>query len=58
MEKQFTVDGVSSYASELSQISDAALTDMQKEATGTLTVHVARSWADSESPESMDYLGS
>ena len=58
MEKQFTVEGVSSHASELSQISDAALTDMQKEATDTLTAHVARNWDDSESLESMDYLGS
>lgn len=58
MEKQFTVEGVSSYASELSQISDAALTDMQKEATDTLTAYTARNWADTSSLEGMEYLGS
>ena len=56
-EKQFTVDGVSYYVTELSQIPETALSNMQKEATDSLTAHVARNWMDVESLEGMDYLG-
>ncbi|MDY3691884.1 MAG: hypothetical protein SO072_07925 [Dysosmobacter sp.] len=58
MEKSFTVDGVSRYVSELSQIPDTALTGMQKEATDILAAYIAREWAKTSTLESTTYIGS
>lgn len=57
MEKQFTVEGVAQYASQLSQLSDTALAAMQKEASDALTAHAARNWGDSEKLEGIKSLG-
>lgn len=57
MEKQFTVEGVAQYASQLSQLSDTALAAMQKEASDALTAYAARNWASEESLDGIKNLG-
>lgn len=58
MSKQYTVTGLSTYVTELAQISDEAMKSMQKEAEDGLNAHIAKSWADVEHLEGMKYLGS
>jgi len=56
-EKDFTVEGLSAYATELSQIPDDVLEKMDSHARDTLNAHVASSWADAETFKNMELIG-
>ena len=58
MENTYTVDGLGSYVTELEQISDDALNSMKKQSEDVLKAYVANRWAEEESLQGMEYLGS
>jgi hypothetical protein len=57
MTKDYVVEGLDSYLSEISQITDSALTDMQNQAEDVYRAYAAQSWIDSSELKSMTYLG-
>lgn len=56
LEKQYTVEGLSSYVTKSSEIDEISLAEMQKQASDEYTSHAA-SWGESETLESLTYLG-
>lgn len=56
LEKQYTVKGLSSYVTKSSEIDETSLAEMQKQASDEYTSHAA-SWGESETLESLTYLG-
>ncbi len=56
LSKQFTVSGLSTYVTELSQISDEAMKSMQKEAEDSINAYVANNWTNGYL-EGLKYLG-
>lgn len=56
LEKQYTVEGLSSYVTKSSEIDEASLAEMQKQASDKYISRTA-SWGESETLESLSYLG-
>lgn len=56
--KEFVVEGVAQYVSELSQIPSDILEKMKKQTEDAMKSHVAKTWAEEESLKGMEYLGS
>lgn len=56
-EKQYTVEGLSSYALSLDDIPEDALKKLDEHAQDTLEAHVAAKWSDSETFNGMELLG-
>lgn len=56
LEKQYTVEGLSSYVTKSSEIDEISLAEIQKQASDEYTSHAA-SWGESETLESLTYLG-
>lgn len=58
LEKEYTVEGLSSYVTQLAEIDDAALNLMQQQATDVYNAHIAQRWdGEGESLQSFTYLG-
>ncbi len=57
LEKEYTVEGLDSYLTSISQIDDAALESMQKQATDVYNAKVARDWDEGETLQSLTYIG-
>ena len=57
LEKEFTVEGLSSYLSQISEINDESLTQMQQQAEDVYSAHVAKNWGEGEKLESLTYIG-
>lgn len=56
LEKQYTVEGLCSYVTKSSEIDEASLAEMQKQASDKYISRTA-SWGESETLESLSYLG-
>lgn len=56
-EKEYTVDGLSAYVTDLAEIPDEQLTKMKNQAEDTFKAYVAANWAEVESLKAMDFLG-
>ena len=56
LKKQYTVEGLSSYVTKSSEIDEASLAEMQKQASDKYISRTA-SWGESETLESLSYLG-
>ena len=57
-EKEYTVEGLKSYVSSLSEITDETIEAMKQQAEDDFNAHVARSWsAETEKLMSLSYLG-
>lgn len=57
LSKKYTVSGLLSYVTELSEIDNTALTTMQHQATDVFYAHVAQDWDQSETLENFTYIG-
>ena len=57
LEKEYTVEGLDSYVMSLSEIDEAALEAMQKQATDVYNAKVARDWEEGETLQSLTYIG-
>ncbi len=57
LEKTYTVEGLESYLMHTSEIDDAALQSMQAQASDVYNAHAANNFDESESLESLDYIG-
>ena len=57
LEKEYTVEGLSSYLTKISEINDEALTSMQQQAADVYNAYVAKDWADDSKLESLTYIG-
>lgn len=57
LEKEYTVAGLSSYLTKLSEINDEALTSMQQQASDVYNAYIAKNWSDEEKLESFTYIG-
>lgn len=57
-EVTYTVTGLEYYVSELSQITDTALSQMQAKAEEEFSAYVARSWGDATTLDGFSYAGS
>lgn len=58
VEKTYTVEGLSSYVTELEQISTDCLDEMKSQAEDVYQSYVAKNWGEGESLEGFHYLGS
>ena len=58
LSKKYTVSGLSSYVTELSQISDEVMANMRKEAEDIFNAYVAKNWSSNSHMDGMTYLGS
>lgn len=56
-EKEYTVEGLSSYVTKLSEISAEGLASMQQQASDVYHAHVAQEWSDSSTLEGFAYIG-
>lgn len=56
--KEFVVEGVAQYVSELSQIPSDILEKLKKQMEDATKSHVADKWAEEETLKEMEYLGS
>lgn len=56
-EKEYTVEGLSSYAMALSEIPQESMDKLDTHAQDTLNAYVAKNWADTETFESMELVG-
>ncbi len=56
-EKEYVVEGLNSYVTELSQVDDEVLEKLQKQAVDEYNAKVARDWGEEESLEDFAYLG-
>lgn len=56
--KEFTVDGLGSYVTSLTQISEDSIAKMKVQSEDTLKAYVAQSWDEHESLDEMTYIGS
>lgn len=57
LEKKFTVDGLESYLSKISEIDDTALVSMQQQAVDVYNAKAAQDWGEGESLETLTYIG-
>lgn len=57
LEKEYTVEGLDSYVTKLSEISDASLSDMKQQAEDVFNAYVSRSWDDDVQLQSFTYMG-
>ena len=57
IEKEFTVEGLSSYLTKISEINEEALSAMQQQASDVYNAHIAQTWGDDEKLESFTYIG-
>lgn len=57
LEKEYTVSGLSSYVTKISEINDSALKDMQSQAEDAYYSHAAKSFGDGEEVVSLNYIG-
>lgn len=56
-EKTYTVEGLESYLMHTSEIDEATLQSMQAQASDVYKAYAANDWIESESLESLDYIG-
>ncbi len=56
-EQTYTVSGLDSYVSKLSEIDDTALTNMKKQCDDIMKAHVAKNW-EKATLKGMEYVGS
>lgn len=57
MEKEYTVQGLSHYLGKLSEVNDADLDAMKKQAEDVFNSYVAKEWGENETLESFTYIG-
>lgn len=57
MEKKFTVEGLESYLSQISEIDDTALATMQEQAVDVYSAKAAQDWGEGASLETLTYIG-
>lgn len=57
LEKEFVVDGLSSYLTKISEINNEALASMQQQASDVYNAYVAKDWEDDAKLESLTYIG-
>lgn len=57
LEMEYTVDGLSKYASELSEIPQDVMDKLDEHALDSFNAYVAKKWADSESLEGIKLIG-
>lgn len=57
LEKEYKVDGLSSYLLKMSEINDEALASMQQQASDVFNEYIAQSWGENESLENFTYIG-
>lgn len=56
-EKQFTVDGLGSYATSASQIPDDTMEKMKSQGEDTIRANVANNWSEESNLDSCNYIG-
>lgn len=56
-EKQFTVDGLGSYAASASQIPEDTMEKMKSQANDTISAYVANNWSEDATMDSCNYIG-
>lgn len=56
-EKEYTVEGLDSYVTKISEITDEALASMKSQAEDAYYAHAAKSFGDGESLQGLTYLG-
>ena len=57
LEKEYRVEGLSSYVTDISDISEEQLTKMNNQAGDAFKAYVATKWSEKESMKAMNYLG-
>ena len=57
LEKAYIVEGLESYLTEISEIKDEGLVEMQNQAIDVYNAYVAKNWSAEESLESFTYIG-
>ena len=55
--KTYTVSGLDSYVSKISEISDESLKEMQSQAEDVYNADIAQNWSESEKLKSLTYIG-
>ncbi len=57
LEKEYTVEGLKSYVSKISDIDDNALSEMKSQAEDVFNAHAAKSFGEDEKLRSLTYIG-
>lgn len=57
LEQEYTVTGLSSYISTISEVNEAGLSLMQQQASDVFSAYIAQNWGDGEALENFTYIG-
>lgn len=57
LEKEYIVEGLSSYLAQINEIDDESMALMQQQASDAYNAYVAKNWGEGENLESLTYIG-